>query len=128
MLPQSSVVDSLNQGMIKVYNDEQLCGQAALNIDLLAQVHDSILLQVPVALFTGDVPWPEFKDVQQVVHDYVSPDLSYNGRTFKIATDDKIGLNWGGYHKDTNPQGMRELKNLTELPQILEALDVRPGA
>jgi len=129
MLPQSSVVDSLNQGMVKIYNSANLCGTDGWNIDVLAQVHDSILLQVPISLIsTGLVNQhgsTNFSDIQATVHDLVSPNLHYNGRTFKIATDDKIGKNWGGYNNTSNPQGMRELKNLSELPQILEALNVR---
>lgn len=125
MLPQSSVVDSLNQGMVKIYNDYQLCNsEGPVNIDILAQVHDSILLQIPVHTVEQH---QLFDWVRQAVHHYVSPNLLYNGKAFKIATDDKIGMNWGGV-STTNPLGMRELKNLTDLPQILEALDVRPGA
>jgi len=131
MLPQSSVVDSLNQGMVKVYNSTNLCGTDGWNIDVLAQVHDSILLQVPVSLIsTGLVNQhgsTNFSDIQATVHDLVSPNLQYNGRTFKITTDDKIGKNWGGYNKTSNPQGMRELKNLSELPEILKALRVEQG-
>lgn len=118
MLPQSSVVDCLNHGMIRVYEDDELCGSDNLNIDLLAQVHDSILLQVPAQIINNQ----RFSEVRELVHRYVSPDLTYNGRTFKIATDDKIGLNWGGYNKTSNPQGMRELKDMNQLPKVLEEL------
>ena len=113
-LPQSSVVDSLNQGMIRIYEDTWLCKE--MNIDVLAQVHDSVLMQVPIEV----VKSPAFADVVARCYDYASPDMHYNGRTFKIATDSKLGLNWGGASK-TNPQGMRDLK-LEELPKILEEL------
>lgn len=113
MVPQSSVVDSLNQGMIKVYADDELC--VDLNIDLLAQVHDSVLLQVPIEVART----PNFQKVMSLVYDYVSPAMHYNGRNFKVATDSKFGLNWGGYHKERNPQGMREVKDFNELPKLL---------
>lgn len=116
MLPQSSVVDSLNQGMVKIYNDDSIC--CDLNVDILAQVHDSILMQVPLSVFTSGA----FPELRRRVHEYVSPDLCYNGRTFKIATDDKLGLNWGGHHKEKNPTGMKELKNTAELTSLLGAL------
>jgi len=119
MLPQSSVVDSLNQGMIKIYADSWLCGVNYLNIDVLAQVHDSILMQVPRHIIENS----NFSGIVGLVFGYVSPELCYNGRKFKIATDMKIGLNWSGYNKD-NLQGMREVRNLDEVPKILKELDV----
>lgn len=122
MLPQSSVVDSLNVGLVKTYNDEELCTEA--NIDILAQVHDSILLQVPVEIIKA----PLFYMTRDRVYDYVSPELSYNGRTFKIATDMKVGLNWGGWHKDKNPHGMREVKDFNELPRVLRELGLEQGS
>jgi DNA polymerase I-like protein with 3'-5' exonuclease and polymerase domains len=121
MLPQSTVVDSLNQGMVRIYHDEELCDAHASNIDLLGQVHDSILLQVPEWLIQD----PSFQDVQKQVYDYVSPELTYNGRTFKIATDSKFGLNWGGFHKELNPLGMREVKSHNELKKTLGELGVQ---
>lgn len=120
MLPQSTNVDALNQGMVKIYYDDSICGLEQANIDLLAQVHDSILTQVPIRVMSS----PEFAKIREKCYNAVSPELSYNGRTFKIATDSKIGLNWGGYHAELNPQGMREVKSFDELSAILEALSV----
>lgn len=118
MLPQSTVVDSLNQGMVKIYNDASITGTEDANVDLLAQVHDSILLQIPLEVLRSF----RFTELRQRVHDYVSPELSYNGRTFKIATDDKLGLNWGQYNKDTNKSGMRAMESMEDLPRILGEL------
>lgn len=124
MLPQSTVVDSLNQGMVKIYNDNLICGSGwqNLNIDILAQVHDSILMQVPLTTIED---LAAFSNVHSRVFNYVSPELSYHGRKFKIATDMKIGLNWSGYNATSNPQGMREVKLLSEIPCILEELNVK---
>jgi hypothetical protein len=128
MLPQSTVVDSLNKGMVRIYESDWLCGGDGFGnegsgggIDLLAQTHDSILLQVPREWFLNE---GAFDAALEMVYDAVSPQLEYNGRTFKIATDSKLGLNWGGFHKDTNPKGMRDLKSLSELPQTLKELGV----
>lgn len=119
MLPQSSVVDSLNIGLANLYADEWLCTE--LNIDVLAQVHDSILLQVPLEVARQ----PElFAKVRSSCYNYVSPPLTYNGRTFKIATDSKMGFNWGGMSKDTNPLGMREVKNEKDIAALLESAGV----
>ena len=114
MLPQSSVVDSLNKGLVKINHDSYIC--QTMEIDLLAQVHDSILLQVPITCMTNTDLFPGVRDR---VYDYVSPELTYNGRKFQIATDMKVGLNWGGYNKANNPTGMREVKDIRDLPGIL---------
>ena len=89
-------------------------------MDLLAQVHDSILLQIPTWAIV-DVAFP---NAQQQVFEYVSPGLCYNNRSFKIATDMKLGLNWGGFHPEMNPLGMREVKSLEELPATLKELNI----
>lgn len=120
MIPQSTVVDSLNKGMVEIYSEPQLCSPTGLNMDVLAQVHDSILLQVPMSVISD----PCFIHTVDIVYDAVSPEMNYNGHKFKIATDSKFGLNWGGYNKDKNPLGMREMKDWSELPALLETLNV----
>ena len=114
MNPQSTVVDSLNQGMVKIYHDKEITKH--WNVDILAQVHDSILLQVPIALAENGL---EFEAFRHKVYDYVSPECTYNDRSFKIATDMKVGQNWGAYHKVTNPTGMREYKDYSTLSTLL---------
>lgn len=109
MLPQSTIVDSLNEGMVKVYDDEWLCGKNFCNIDILAQVHDSVLMQVPIAEMQD---LHTYEGIQRRIADYTSPTLNYNGRSFTIASDFKVGLgNWGGYHKERNSGGMRSFKS-----------------
>lgn len=106
-LPQSTVVDSLNKGMIATYYDEKITGTRHANVDLLSQVHDSILFQFPISL----LKYPE--KLMQLVHTIyknVSPELEYFGRRFRIATDMKVGMNWSGYHEKANPRGMKEIK------------------
>ena len=120
MLPQSTVADSLNEGMIKVYNDDSITSTEGANADLLAQVHDSLLLQIPIDVAMSSA----FQEIMSKVYDHLSPDITYNGRTFKIPTDSKLGLNWGGYHKELNPLGMRDMKTVADLPRILEELGV----
>jgi hypothetical protein len=106
--------------MVEIYRSG-LCNKDVFNIDLLAQVHDSILLQVPVERFENlDI----FLGVRQALYDAVSPELTYNGRTFKIATDMKMGTNWGGYHKENNPTGMHEIKDHSELVSTLRELGI----
>lgn len=120
MLPQSTVVDSLNQGMVRTYNDESITGTQGCDVDLLSQVHDSLLLQVPLDVLSSST----FIELRQKVHEYVSPELNYNGRSFKIATDDKIGLNWGQFNSETNLRGMRAMESIDDLPRLLGELSV----
>lgn len=104
MLPQSTVVDSLNIGMKKIYADKDITQRS--QIDLLAQVHDSILVQLPLQVFEDQ---DRFQRLQHVVYEYVSPEMTYNNRNFRLNVDSKTGLNWGSYNAESNPDGMREL-------------------
>jgi DNA polymerase-1 len=117
MLPQSTIVDSLNQGMVRVYEDDELSSTFGFNIDTLAQVHDSVLYQVPIQhLINKD----SFDRITGKIVDYTSPDITYNARTFKIATDFKVGMNWGGAHKERNPLGMAEITCHEDFLKVLE--------
>jgi DNA polymerase I-like protein with 3'-5' exonuclease and polymerase domains len=119
-LPQSTVVDGLNIGMQSIYNDSSSHMQ---NIELLSQVHDSILFQIPIT----DLP-----KLQQIIKDcdaHTSCDMTYFGRTFKIKTDFKIGMNWGSYHPERNPRGMREFSlEETAAATYKKALEICDGA
>lgn len=118
-LPQSTVVDSLNQGMVKIYADNDLCSSQGANIDILAQVHDSILMQVPISVIQDPT---QHTKLEHKIYSYVSPQITYNSRTFKIATDSKFGFNWGGESK-TNPFGMRETHNHKDILSLLDSYE-----
>ncbi len=120
-LPQSTVVDSLNQGMVLTYDDAEITSVQECNVDLLAQVHDSVLMQVPIHIVRDPIRWAW---LQERIYGYVSPEITYGGRTFKIATDSKIGLNWGGASK-TNPQGMTEVTTHNEILTLLDSYEQR---
>lgn len=115
-LPQATVVDSLNQGMERIYEDKQLCGAQGFNGDVLAQVHDSVLMQFPIAVLEVE---DHFNTILEMVTDFTSPMMSYNGRDFKIASDYKFGLNWGGHNKDRNPLGMQEFDTFDAFTKAL---------
>lgn len=117
MIPQSTVVDSLNDGMVRIHADDELCGRGGFNIDVLAQVHDSVLMQVPIKFLEKK---ENFDTIIGKISDYTSPDITYNARTFKIASDYKFGMNWGGHHNERNPQGMVEAENHEQFMTALE--------
>lgn len=83
--PQSTVVDMLNQGMCEIYENQE----SLKKVENLAQVHDSLLVQHPL----GD--WNEIAQAAHDMRDKLTPQVSIDGREFKIETDMKIGLNWG---------------------------------
>lgn len=117
MLPQSTVVDSLNQGMCKVYHDDAIT--VGCNVDLLAQVHDSILTWVPFDVLRSR---EKMFFLQHRIYEYLEPTLQYGGRKFTIPTDMKVGLNWAGHHKTRNPLGMQEVTDIAHLQSVVEGL------
>lgn len=114
MLPQSTIVDALNNGLVLTYEDEWLTRE--LNCDILAQVHDSILTQFRISDLENE---ETFNEVMRRIKDYTSPDMEYNGKVFKIPTDMKVGLNWGGAHPERNPQGMVEIETYADFMRVL---------
>ncbi len=116
MLPQSTVVDSLNMGMQNLYADPAVSGVNGANADILAQVHDSILMQIPIAFLKVR---ENFEWLREKVRVETSPTMSYNGRDFKIASDYKFGLNWGEYSEEKNPKGMQEFEDYDSFMQKL---------
>ncbi len=117
MIPQSTVVDSLNGGMVGIHADEELCGIRGFNMDVLAQVHDSVLMQVPLKFIEKE---ENFNRICGKITDLTSPDITYNARTFKIASDYKFGLNWGVAHHERNPDGMVEVDSYEQFMTALE--------
>lgn len=88
-LPQSTIVDMVNGGLVLYWDDEHLVRLW----DFLAQVHDSLVFQVSV----GD--WKTIaKGCVKIALDYMNPECEYGGRKFRVGTDMKIGKSWGQMH------------------------------
>lgn len=76
--PQSMTADCIDTGLIRLFN--------ANRVQLLAQVHDSILLQCDEPRVNEIVPWAiELLRVRHVLA---------KGREFVIPPDAKVGYNW----------------------------------
>lgn len=84
-LPQSTNVDAVNRAMVLSYRDDWLMA----TLDLLAQTHDSITFQG----LTND--WKRLAQACVKVDDYMSPEMEYSGRKFRLQTELKIGRSWG---------------------------------
>jgi uracil-DNA glycosylase family 4 len=80
-VPQETVVHVVNIGLQRIYNE--LCSSCP--IDILAQVHDSLLTQHP----------PEITDfVHLKIKELMKVNLNINGKTFFIPVKVKTGKNW----------------------------------
>lgn len=86
-VPQSTVADLINRALIAIYFDGD---PEVQGIELLAQVHDSILFQVPCNLGPDAILYCIDK-----MEFYMNPTMTYGGRDFTIDTDIKAGtVNW----------------------------------
>lgn len=90
-IPQSTVSDMLNLGIVALYENAEKDPLIA-EIDMLAQVHDSLLFQIPEEILKDPEKEKELKEKLDL---FLSPPAHYNQKTFKIKTDFKKGLNWG---------------------------------
>ena len=87
-IPQSTVGQLLNWGIVETYYQQDLVGFEFLRKwDLLNQVHDSMVFQYPIDDLEGLA-----KTIKQIQKN-LDPKLYCNGRQFVIKTDCKIGLN-----------------------------------
>ena len=106
-IPQSTVVDMVNIGMTNAFDDK------SLDFQLLAQVHDSILIQVP----------PEWEkaaqDCKKIALDYMMPTIQYGAREFQIPTDVKVGYDW------SNMRGVSVTSQTlaTDIREAIEAIE-----
>lgn len=111
-IPQSTVFDITRTAMVKIYREIP-------GMDLLAQVHDSVLTQY------DDSDLEEVAEVCGLIaNDFMNPRMEYNSRSFQIKTDVKIGYKWG----DENMKKVVISENKRETAvRISEALDSLNG-
>ena len=86
-IPQGSVGDLVNIAIREIYNDNS---RVMHKVDMLGQVHDSIVFQYPLDSL------PDLYYAIKICKEYMDIPMSYNARKFVIPTDVKIGLSWGG--------------------------------
>lgn len=110
--PQSMTGEEINIGLLNLFR--------AKRVQLLVQVHDSILFQFPEKLEDQIVPW--------AIEALRAPLQLRNGRTFVVPTEAKVGWNWGDEVTDPkkgllNPDGLVKYKGhdprkRTETPRL----------
>lgn len=116
-IPQSTVVDLVNDGMIKTYADRD---DYMLPIDILMQTHDSVTFQYPMGDYLGCA-----RAILKI-KEYLDPPLVYNHKEFHIKSDLKGGLNAGEENKD-NRAGMRKIAFPDDVNQLAEIIRAEYG-
>lgn len=95
--PQSMTADEINRGMLNIWR--------ANKVQLLIQVHDSILFQYPEHLEAEIVPW--------ALSTLLVPLILKGDRKFVVPAEAKVGWNWGDYdskNPSANPDGLMKWK------------------
>lgn len=98
--PQSMTADEIDIGILQIWRVAK-----QYDIQMLVQVHDSILAQVPIDAVNEVVPI--------MMEKMKAPILLAHDRKFHIPIEAKVGFNWGDYdpsHPDKNPDGLRKWK------------------
>jgi DNA polymerase-1 len=88
--PQSITADTIDRGLLALWR--------ANRVQLLLQVHDSILFQFPEELEDEIVPW--------ALETIAQPLALRGGRTFVIPGEAKVGWNWSDSRDD--PDSLRK--------------------
>ncbi len=95
--PQSMTGKEINIGILNLWR--------ANRVQLLIQVHDSILFQFPQEQEDEIVPW--------ALEALKAPLVLERGRDFVVPTEAKVGWTWGS-KSDTNPDGLIKWKGSDE--------------
>lgn len=92
--PQSMTADEIDRGLLNLFRGNR--------VDLLLQVHDSILFQYPEEQEAEIIPW--------AMEQLRIPLVLAKDRPFVVPVDAKIGWNWGEWHETKNPDGLVKWK------------------
>jgi hypothetical protein len=85
--------DEVDTGLLRIWR--------AQRVQLLIQVHDSILFQYPEALEDEILPW-----ALEALRVHIP---LARGRDFFVPTEAKVGWNWGDFSEE-NPDGLVKWK------------------
>jgi len=82
---------------------QEFIERTSVDWDLLNNNHDSFLLQFP------DSPTEE-QEAIKISQGFLEQELiSPRGEKFKMRSEVKTGWNWGSYHLEKNPRGLKEV-------------------
>lgn len=91
--PQSMTADEIDLGILRMWR--------ANRIQLMLQVHDSILIQYPEELEDEIIPW--------ALEQLTTRITLAGGREFHVPTEAKVGWNYGDV-SEKNPDGLKKWK------------------
>jgi len=90
-IPQGTVADKINtEGLIEIFYNQQTYREA----ELLNQVHDSIVLQIPIS-----AGWKRHAEILLHAVESLERELTWKGRKFVVPTNISMGKNFDGFHK-----------------------------
>lgn len=92
--PQAMTAKEINIGILKMWRERR--------VDLLMQVHDSILFQYPEEQEDEIIPW--------ALEALKAPLTLARGREFVVPTEAMTGWNWGYHDDNNNPDGLKKWK------------------
>lgn len=96
--PQSMTANEINIGLLKVFRTRD----PRWDLQLLVQVHDSILFQFKQEYESEVIPW--------ALNALRAPLVLEKSREFCVPTEAKVGWNWGDKDAD-NPDGLIKYKD-----------------
>lgn len=102
--PQSTVVDTLDIGLLRIWHYMVKQGKP---VRLLQQGHDSLLINIPYRGMSAEEVYSLMDEVQQ----HLRVPVPIKGRTMVISTEMKCGPSWG------------KLFTLSKKQQLLEAME-----
>jgi DNA polymerase I-like protein with 3'-5' exonuclease and polymerase domains len=106
--PQSSTALRLNLALWRIWHTMET------RVQLLAQVHDALYFQYR----END---DEVAIVQQALS-LMSTPLTHNGRVFDVPGEARLGFNWGSWHNDDNPDGLKKFTGQRDTRQRASGL------
>jgi DNA polymerase-1 len=90
-VPQSMTADEINRALLNLWRSGR--------VQVLGQVHDSILFQFPEKDRDEIIPW--------AIETAKTTLVLEKGREFTVPVEAKTGFNWGNYSED-NPDGLKK--------------------
>ena len=104
-IPRATVGEKINRdGILNIWNDSSLS-----KVELLNQVHDSIVFQIPIK-----AGWTYHEKAVKKIKQYLETPVVWKGHEFIIPAGVSMGLNLYRYNKDDNKTGMIELIDITK--------------
>ena len=113
-IPQSTVAELLNKGMINMYNDPDTPHDQFWH---LTSVHDSVVCEIAMGMC-----WTEsIEIIHSLINRYkqhLTHTFTHKGRDFTIGVDAKLGLSWAGKGRTVELDAFSRLSIHNALTQL----------